>query len=60
MIEAMPMGDIGEAGSTSTCRCRFCAPTSEHYTLTDLDYDRRAGPLRRGGETGGKLGSSRR
>ena len=46
-IEVMPMGDIGgETGSTSTCRCRWCARRlAERWTLDEIDY-RTGGPAR--------------
>ena len=59
LIEVMPMGEIGDKpGSTSTCRCRWCAPSSrKHFTLIETDY-RTGGPARyfTVGETGGRLG----
>ena len=45
-IEVMPMGDIGgEIGSTSICRCRWCAPGCKRWTLDEIDY-RTGGPAR--------------
>ena len=53
------MGDIGGAtGPTSTCRCRWCAPScSGRWTLEETDY-RTGGPARYYvvRETGRRLG----
>ncbi len=45
-IEVMPMGDIGaDRGSTSTCRCRWCAPAGGALDADEIDY-RTGGPAR--------------
>ena len=58
-IEVMPMGDIGgETGSTSICRCRWCAPgcsnAGRSTRPTTAPAARRAMPSSR--ETGRRLG----